>query len=114
MERVMTESERLSFLIKTLENGIAKRFCEKTGLEMSKVSRIRAGELRLYRQYDKIRKAYPEVNREWLETGVGYPGDLTIELVRERLTKVIEERDKLIKALRKELELQQRIIEEKL
>ncbi|MBR0083106.1 MAG: hypothetical protein IJP93_03385 [Bacteroidales bacterium] len=115
MEKMpMTEPERLDFLIKTLESGVAARFAEKTGMPLPKVSRIRSGELRLNKQFDAIIRAYPLVNREWLETGVGYPGDLTVDLVKERLTKVVEDRDRVIRALTKELELQQRIIEEKL
>lgn len=110
----MTESERLDYLIKTLESGIAARFAEKTGMTLPKVSRIRSGELRLNKQYDAIIRAYPSINRDWLETGVGYPGDLTVDLVRERLMKVVENRDRVIRTLTKELELQQRIIEEKL
>ncbi|MBQ6097954.1 MAG: hypothetical protein IJK99_09425 [Bacteroidales bacterium] len=115
MEKMpMTESERLDFLIKTLESGVAARFAERTGMSLPKVSRIRSGELRLNKQYDAIVLAYPQVNREWLETGVGYPGDLTVELVRDRLMKVVEDRDRVIRTLTKELELQQRIIEAKL
>lgn len=110
----MTESERLDYIIKMLEGGVAARFSEKTGLPAPKISRIKRGELRLYRLYEIILRAYPQINREWLETGVGYPGDLSIELVKERLTKVIEDRDRVIKALTKELELQQRIIAERL
>lgn len=115
MEKMsMTESERMDYLIKMLESGVAQRFSDKTGIALPKVSRIRSGELRLTRHFDSILKAYPEVNREWLETGIGYPGDLSIELVRDRLLKVIEDRDKVIRTLAKEVELQQRIIEEKL
>ncbi len=110
----MTESERLDFLIKMLESGVAARFSEKTGIDRPKVSRIKSGELRLNKLYDVILRAYPQVNREWLETGVGYPGDLTVDLVKERLTKVIEDRDRIIRTLTKEMELQQRIIEERL
>ena len=110
----LTEAERLAYLIQTLESGVAKRFADKTGMTLPKVSRIRSGELRLNKQYDNILKAYPQVNREWLETGVGYPGDLTVDLVKERLTKVVEDRDRVIRTLARELELQQRIIEEKL
>ena len=113
-KKPMTEPERLDYLIKTLESGIAARFAERTGMTLPKVSRIRSGELRLNKQYDTIMKAYPMVNREWLETGVGYPGDLTVELVRDRLMKVVEDRDRVIKTLAKEIELQQRIIEDKL
>ena len=110
----MTESERLDYIIKMLEGGVAARFAEKTGMQLPKVSRIRSGELRLNKQYDAILKAYPQISREWLETGVGYPGDLTVELVRDRLMKVVEDRDRVIRTLTKEIELQQRIIEERL
>lgn len=110
----MTESERLEFLIRRLENGVAARFSEKTNIPTPKISRIRGGELRLHKLYDDILQAYPQVNREWLETGVGYPGDLTVDLVKERLMGVIADRDRLIKALTREIELQQRIIAERL
>ena len=110
----MTEAERIDFLIRTLESGVAIRFSEKTGIPTPRLSRMKSGELRLMRQVDKILSAYPQVNREWLETGVGYPGDLSVELVKERLTRVIEDRDRVIRALTRELELQQRILYEKL
>ncbi len=109
----MTEPERLDFLVRRLEAGVAVRFSERTGIPTPKISRIRSGELRLVRVVDDIIRAYPQVNREWLETGTGYPGDLSIELVKERLTKVIEERDRVIRSLTKELDLQRKIIEKK-
>ena len=110
----LSEAARIDFLITTLESGVAARFSEKTGIDRPAVSRIKSGELRLNKRYDAILRAYPQVNREWLETGVGYPGDLTVELVRYRLMKVVEDRDRVIRTLTKEIELQQRIIEEKL
>ncbi len=109
----MTEPERLDFLIRRLESGVASRFSERTGIPTPKISRIRSGELRLVKVVGDIIRAYPQVNREWLETGTGYPGDLSIELVKERLTKVIEERDRVIRSLTKELDLQRKIIEKK-
>ena len=115
MERLpLTEPERVDFLIRNLEAGVAVRFSEKTGIPTTRLSRMKAGELRLIRQVDKILTAYPQVSREWLETGVGYPGDLSIELVKERLTKVIEDRDRVISTLTREIELQQKIIEQRL
>lgn len=110
----MTEAERLEFLIRRLEAGVAVRFSEKTGIPTPKISRIKSGELRLVKVVDDILRAYPQVSREWLETGSGYPGDLSVELVKDRLTKVIEDRDRVIKALTKELDLQRKIIEGKL
>ncbi len=110
----MTEAERLEFLIRRLEAGVAVRFSEKTGIPTPKISRIKSGELRLIKVVDNILRAYPQVSREWLETGSGYPGDLSVELVKERLMGVIADRDKLIKTLTREIELQQRIIEDRL
>ena len=34
----MTEPERMDYLIKTLESGVAARFAEKTGMTLPKVS----------------------------------------------------------------------------
>lgn len=107
----MTEGERVSFLVNTLEGGVAARFGEKAGISPSKMSRIKSGELRLTRLYDGILRAYPDVRREWLETGVGYPGDLSVDLVRGRLMKVVEDRDRVILSLTRELDMQRRIIE---
>lgn len=110
----MNESERLDFLIRNLEGGSAIRFSEKTGIPQAQISRIKSGSLRLKSKYDKILAAYPLVNRGWLETGAGDPGDISVEVVRSRMMKAIEERDRMIFTLRREIELQQRIIEKKL
>lgn len=107
----MTDSEILDFLIKTLEGNNATKFSAKTGITTPVICRIKKGELRLKMRYDQIMQAYPMLNREWLTTGEGYPGDLSIELVRERMQKLLAEKDKTIIALTKELELQQKIID---
>lgn len=107
----LSESERLEFLIRTLEGGVAARFSEKTGIHPSKLSRVKGGELHLYRLAGDILRAYPSVSREWLDTGTGYPGDLSIDLVRSRLMRTVEDRDRVILALTAELETQRRIID---
>lgn len=106
----MTDSEILDFLIKTLEGNNARKFAEKTGITPPILSRIRKGELRLSKRYDAIMAAYPMLNREFLTTGEGYPGDLSIELVRERMQTLLAEKDRVINTLTRELELNQKVI----
>ncbi len=112
--QALTEAERVELLIRRLENGVAARFAEKTGIPTPKLSRLRGGELRLAKNIDAILRAYPMVNREWLETGVGYPGDLTIEMVKLKYIEILNQKDKLILSLIKELDMQRRIIDKKL
>lgn len=107
----MTETERLDYLVEHLEGGKSAAFAEKIGVRRDVISRIRAGSLRLSRRYDAILKAYPEVDRNWLLTGEGYPGDLSARSARDHYMKIIEEKDRTINALARELELQQRVIE---
>lgn len=80
----MTESERIDFLVRTVANGNASEFAERIGANKSVITKLRSPKypngIRLY--VDKIIRAYPAVNRSWLESGEGYPGDLTIDLVR--------------------------------
>lgn len=108
----LSEPERLEYLIRTLEGGVAARFSERTGIAAPKLSRVKSGELHLYRLAGDILRTYPSVSREWLDTGVGYPGDLSIDLVRDRLMRVVEDRDRVIAALTAELDLQRRLIED--
>lgn len=107
----MTERERLDYLVEHLEGGKSAAFAEKIGVRRDVISRIRAGSLRLSRRYDAILKAYPEVDRNWLLTGEGYPGDLSARSARDHYMKIIEEKDRTINALARELELQQKIID---
>lgn len=99
----MTERERLDYLIDNLESGVAKRFADKIGISLPTVSRIRSGELRLAPRVDSILRAYPRVSRHWLETGEGYPGDLNVELVTERLSAIIAEKDRTITILSEQI-----------
>ena len=107
----MTESERLDYLIKTLEGDNARAFADKIGINTSILSRIRGGQLRLASKYTKVLEAYPMINRSWLETGDGYPGDLNIAQAREHYLHIIAEKDATIQALTDELKLQQKVIE---
>lgn len=110
----MTPGERVDLLVRTLSGNNAKMFSERTGISPSILSRIRSGELKFTKRVDAILTAYPAVNRQWLETGEGYPGDIDVDMTRNHYLGIIEKRDKLIETLRREIEIQQRIIEERL
>ena len=107
----MTESERLDYLIKTLEGNNARAFADKIGVNTTILCRIRGGQLRLASKYTKILEAYPMINRSWLETGEGYPGDLNTTQSREYYLHIIAEKDATIQALTDELKLQQKVID---
>ena len=104
---MMTEAQRAQYLIDHCCGGSAIDFARSIGIDKSRMSKIVHGQLRLSRLYDAIIAEYPNVNPEWLRTGEGYPGDLSVELVRARYEKIVAEKDALIKTL-------QRIIDEKL
>ena len=80
---MMTEAERLDFLIKTLANGRAVDFAKALHVSTPTISRIKKGELTLAPRIADILKAYPQVNPKWLMTGEGYPGDLSVAIVKE-------------------------------
>jgi len=103
----MTEAQRAQYLIENCANGSATDFAKSIGVDKTRISRIVHGQLKLSRLFDAIIAAYPDVNPQWLRTGVGYPGDLSAELVRQRYEKIIAEKDSLIRTL-------QRVIDEKL
>lgn len=106
----MTDSQKLSFLVRNLEGGNASMFGKRTGIDRPALSHIKAGERRLTGKIDAILAAYPSVRREWLETGVGYAGDISVEVVRERLNGIIAERDRQIATLLDEIDLQKAVI----
>lgn len=108
----MTDGERIDFLIKTLEKDNAVMFSKRTGINPSVLSRIRNGEANINRRIEMILMAYPEVNRLWLETGEGYPGDLTLDMARKHYLEIIRIKDKIIESLGKELDFQRGLLEE--
>lgn len=106
----MTEGERLEFLIKQLEGGNLTEFSRKTGIIKSTLSRIKSGQLRIRGKVDAIIRVYPMVEREWLETGNGYCGDLSVEVVNNKLKQIVAEKDIIIQALTEQLMLNQAVL----
>jgi transcriptional regulator with XRE-family HTH domain len=95
----MTESERINFLITHLAHGNANRFADRTGISKSNVSKLRNGEIKIRNSIFKILDAYPQVNRMWLETGEGYPGDISIALVKHHYEEKIKRLENIIDKL---------------
>lgn len=100
----MSESERIEYLIAALEGGSAKKFAEKIGVSATAIHRVRKGDFGIRLKIDAIIQAYPSVNRRWLETGEGYPGDLTIDLVKAHYEEKIARADKVIDHLTRRIE----------
>lgn len=99
----MTEAERIDLLIKHLEGGNASEFCRNIGKHKTFASDVKAGRRTIRLSVADIIKAYPQVNREWLETGEGYPGDLSIELARAHYEAKIARYEMVIDHLTKRL-----------
>ena len=93
---MMTEPERLELLIRVLEGNNASEFARKIGIETSAVSRIRAGQYGIKKKINSIIKAYPAVNRDWLETGEGYPGDISVDFVKSYYERKLKRQEKII------------------
>lgn len=106
----MTESERIEFLIQVLESGNGSAFGEKIGVSRATVSKMRKGMVGFRLNKEGILAAYPQIRREWLETGEGYPGDLTVDLVRAHYEEKIAKADKVIDHLMRRIdELENRL-----
>lgn len=95
----MTEAERITFLIDNLAGGNGEAFAKKIGKSKAAVSRMKRGLTGIRLTIDAIIEAYPAVNREWLETGEGDPGDLSVALVKNRLQKKITQNEMIIEKL---------------
>lgn len=103
-EVAMSEADRAQYLIKYCCGGSATDFAASLGIDKTRMSRIVHGKMRLSGLFDVIIKTYPEVNPQWLRTGLGYPGDITPELLKARYERIIAEKDSLIRALTKIIE----------
>lgn len=112
MEKIYTEVERLELLISALEGDNQLKFATRCGIPASTISRVKMGIIKLRSQVDKIVTAYPQVSRDWLMTGIGYPGDISLDIAKRYYEKALEERNETIHILSKELEIQQQLIEE--
>lgn len=100
----MTEAERINYLIGVLENGNGSAFAQKIGVSSPSVSKMRRGVFSIRMKIDSILKAYPSVNRKWLETGEGYPGDLTVDLVKAHYEEKIRRNEVIIDHLTRRIE----------
>ena len=100
----MTEAERITFLVAVLEGGNGAQFAEKIGAHKSAVSELKSGKRRIRRYIERIIAAYPTVSRDWLTTGEGYPGDITVDLVKSHYTKKIDQQSEIISHLLKRIE----------
>lgn len=76
-------------------------FANSINIDKTKLLKIVHGQLKLSSLYYAILIAHPRVNPEWLRTGEGDPGDLSVELVRTRYERIISEKDALIRTLQK-------------
>lgn len=92
----MTEPERLELLIRVLEGSNAAEFARKIGVQESAISRMRSGKYGIRKKINSIINAYPAVNREWLESGEGYPGDISIDLVKSHYEKKLKRQEQII------------------
>ena len=105
----MTEAERIDFLITVLESGNATAFGEKIGIKKAQASKLRRGLCGIRLHINSILTAYPAVSREWLTTGEGYPGDLSVDLVKAHYETKLRRADNIIDHLTRRInELEER------
>lgn len=113
----MSESERLEYIIGELCAGNQAQFARLTGINGTAINKILNGKgeeigIRLSDTYiNRIVRAFPMVNPSYLKGESDYPGELSISSVKAEYEKRLEERDRTIDILRKELDLQRRMLE---
>lgn len=102
----MTESDRINYLIDVLAAGSAVRFGEKIGVTKSTITKLRQESYPngLKGYVDRIIEAFPCVNRVWLQTGEGYPGDLTTDLVKAHYEDKLRRADRIIDHLSRRID----------
>ena len=106
----MTSSERVDYLIKTLEGNNAKRFAYKTGINTSSLCHLRKGRAHIANYVDRICQGYPQINREWLTTGVGDSGIDIRQKTAQEYEREIGRLNETIRVLIKEIKQNQAII----
>lgn len=77
----------------------------------SSISAIMSGKYALAPQLGKIRKAFPLISEDFLETGEGDPGCLSIMQMKDKYDAIIAEKDDTIARLVNEMETQRKVIE---
>lgn len=100
----MTEAERIEYLIGVLENGNGAEFARRIGISIAAISNMRSGKYGISKKTDAILRTYPAVNRSWLESGEGYPGDLTPDLVKAHYEEKIKRQESIIDHLMKRID----------
>jgi hypothetical protein len=95
----MTEPERIEYLITALESGNQSEFARRIGCSLANLWKMRNGQVGIRLQVAKICRAYPQVNRGWLESGQGYPGDLSVDLVKAHYEAKIKRNEVIIDKL---------------
>ena len=104
-----------AYIMKTIVDegcgGNISMFAAALNINRTSISSVIAGKYSLAPYLDKIRKVFPGVSEKFLETGEGYPGDLSARQVRENLEAVIKEKEAQIARLTLEMETQRKVIE---
>ena len=104
-----------AYIMKTIVDegcgGNISMFAAALNINRTSISSVIAGKYSLAPYLDKIRKVFPGVSEKFLETGEGYPGDLSARQVREKLEAVIKEKEAQIARLTLEMEMQRKVIE---
>nr|DAH79218.1 MAG TPA: Helix-turn-helix of insertion element transposase [Caudoviricetes sp.] len=104
-----------AYIMKTIVDegcgGNISMFAAALNINRTSISSVIAGKYSLAPYLDKIRKVFPGVSEKFLETGEGYPGDLSARQVRENLEAVIKEKEAQIARLTLEMEMQRKVIE---
>lgn len=104
-----------AYIMKTIVDegcgGNISMFAAALNINRTSISSVIAGKYSLAPYLDKIRKVFPGVSEKFLDTGEGYPGDLSARQVRENLEAVIKEKEAQIARLTLEMETQRKVIE---
>ena len=98
----MTPSERIDYLIKTLEGDNASAFARRIGARKDTMSRARNGLIRPAVLYKKILEGYPQVRRAWLVDGRGEP--MYEDQEKGEVLMKVEALEKEVRALRRAIE----------
>lgn len=111
------EAERLEYIIGELCAGNQAQFSRIVGINPTAINKILNGKaaevgIRLTDTYiNRICRAFPMVNPDYLRCKSDYPGELSKDSVKEQYEKRLAEKDQMIELLRKEIELQRRMLE---
>ena len=96
----MTDSERVDYLIRVLSGNNARNFALKAGIRPDSLSRVRNGKGTPAFYFERILAAFPDVEREWLYTGVGEP----IKNEKSEILKRLDSLEREVRSLRELLE----------